>query len=85
MSIGRDHPSLRLSLLPAPFFVRKVKEVPAEFLRKFTEPSDEVVAMSRTPEEISIIGQCASDDDPEAKWRCFKIAGPMEFGVYLIS
>ena len=82
MAVTRDHPCLRLTLLPTPFYVRQVKEVPPEFLQKLTVPGDstEVLSVTRTTEEISIVGQCTSADDPEAKWRCIRIAGPMEFG-----
>ncbi|RPD58044.1 hypothetical protein L226DRAFT_157973 [Lentinus tigrinus ALCF2SS1-7] len=81
MGLPYDHPCLRLSLLPAPFFVRKVQAVTPDLLLKLSSDSEsqEVFSITRTPEEVSVVGQCASDGDPEAKWRCFKIAGPMEF------
>ncbi|KAI0737234.1 ACT domain-containing protein [Daedaleopsis nitida] len=81
MAVTREHPCLRLSLLPTPFYVRRVKEIPAELIQKLTAIGDskEVLSITRTAEEISLVGQCVSEDDPEAKWRCIKIAGPMEF------
>ncbi|TFK84065.1 hypothetical protein K466DRAFT_497294 [Polyporus arcularius HHB13444] len=79
MSLPFDHPCLRLSLLPTPFFVRKVQAVTPDLLQKLSADTAEVFSITRTPEEVSVAGQCASDEDPEAKWRCFKIAGPMEF------
>ena len=79
MSLPFEHPCLRLSLLAAPFFVRKVEAATPDLLQQLSATS-EVFSITRTPEEVSIVGQCASDEDPEAKWKCFKIAGPMEFG-----
>ena len=79
MSLPFEHPCLRLSLLAAPFFVRKMEAVTPDLLQQLSATS-EVFSITRTPEEVSVVGQCASDDDPEAKWKCFKIAGPMEFG-----
>lgn len=82
MPATSDHPSLLLSLLPTPFYVRQVTEIPADVLQKLTVAGDwkGFLSVTRTTEEISIVGQADSDDDPEAKWRCIRIAGPMPLG-----
>jgi hypothetical protein len=62
-----------------------------------TDPKDNVVpspdgfwAISRTPDEITIVGHEAyhdytSKNEPLDKWGCLKIKGPMPFGMSLRS
>ncbi|KAI1784971.1 ACT domain-containing protein [Ganoderma leucocontextum] len=79
MTITRNHPSLRLSVLPGVFYVRKTQEVPADVLRRIAEEPQTLLSITRTAEEISIVGQCTSENQAEGEWRCIKIAGPMPF------
>ena len=80
MTITREHPSLRLSVLPGLYYVRKVQEVPAKVLRRIAEEPQMLLSITRTAEEISIAGQCSPENEAEGEWRCIKIAGPMPFG-----
>ena len=80
MSVTREHPCLRLSVLPGIFYVRQVKEVPADILRRIAEEPQTLLSITRTSEEISIVGQCTAEEEAEGEWRCIKIAGPMPFG-----
>ncbi|KAK7695046.1 hypothetical protein QCA50_002234 [Cerrena zonata] len=78
-----DHEAFRLELLDGLFFVKQLKHnevIPEDVLRKLTNPSAELISVTRTNEEISIAGQ-AEEGDSEASWRCIKIAGPMDFDV----
>ena len=85
-----NHPAFQLSLLDRPFFVKQLKpeeNIPPEFLALLTlNSSGRFISLTRTNEEISIIGEWANDSDiaeVEASWRCIKIAGPMNFGASL--
>ena len=80
MTITREHPSLRLSVLPGLYYVHKVQEVPSDVLRKIINEPQTLLSITRTAEEISIVGQCSSENEAEGEWRCIKIAGPMPFG-----
>ena len=80
MTITREHPSLRLSVLPGLYYVRKVQEVPAEVLRRIADEPQTLLSITRTADEISIAGQCSVENEAEGEWRCIKIAGPMPFG-----
>ncbi|KIP11113.1 hypothetical protein PHLGIDRAFT_56853, partial [Phlebiopsis gigantea 11061_1 CR5-6] len=79
-----DHPALHLHLLPRLFEVVKLEPdepVPAEHVQALIDPAaakGSFISVTRTDEEISIVRQ---SDEPDAKWRCIKIAGPMEFDL----
>lgn len=60
--------------------MRKVQEVPADILRRIAEEPQALLSVTRTAEEISIVGQCSTEDEAEGEWRCLKIVGPMPFG-----
>ena len=80
MAVTREHPTLRLSVLPGLFYVRQVQGVPADVLRRIVEEPQMLLSITRTAEEISIVGQSASGNEPEGEWRCIKVVGPMPFG-----
>ena len=80
MTITREHPSLRLSVLPGLYYVRKLQEVPSDVLRRIVDEPQTLLSITRTADEISIAGQCSSENEAEGEWRCIKIAGPMPFG-----
>ena len=82
-TINRDHPSLRLSLLPSTFFVLQTKSIPADILTALAADSAGFLSVTRTAEEWSVVGECV--DGREGTWRCIKIAGPMEFGTLPVS
>ena len=63
MSVTREHPCLRLSVLPGIFYVRQVKEVPADILRRIAEEPQTLLSITRTSEEISIVGQCTAEEE----------------------
>lgn len=78
-----DHEAFRLNLLDGSFYVKQLKPdelIPEPILNKLTTPSAELVSITRTDEEISIVGK-AEEGDSEAAWKCIKIAGPMDFGT----
>ncbi|CAL1694475.1 unnamed protein product [Somion occarium] len=78
-----DHASFRLSLLEKPFYVKQLQpheDIPDSFLEELRNQTGHFVSITRTDEEVSIVGE-AQQDDTEATWRCIKIAGPMDFGV----
>ncbi|PIL32992.1 hypothetical protein GSI_05110 [Ganoderma sinense ZZ0214-1] len=83
MIITREHPSLRLSVLPGLYYVRKVQELPIDVLRSIAEEPQMLLSITRTANEISIVGQCSgsSENQAEGEWRCIKIAGPMPFDL----
>lgn len=67
-----------LSLLPNPFFVIKVPELLQDHILLLSKPSP-FFSITRTSDEVSIVGELGSDSPPEAQanWRCLKIRGPM--------
>lgn len=83
-----DHPSLALSLLDNVYVVRKLetdKVLPESVLKLFSPNNDETfVSITRTSEEISIVSSIDNDSgDGLPKWKCIKIKGPMEFGMFI--
>jgi len=82
------HPSLYLKVLERPYFVTQLhtdSAIPAAFLEALgSAHSERFLSVTRTLDEISIVGE-ANDALPvtpgDLKWRCIKIAGPMEFGL----
>ncbi|KIM82367.1 hypothetical protein PILCRDRAFT_820774 [Piloderma croceum F 1598] len=83
-----SHPSLFLRLLKQPFFVTQLQPnaaIPVPFLEALSsDTSGRFLSITRTAEEISIVGEVASIlpvDVDDSKWKCINIAGPMEFGL----
>jgi len=83
-----DHPSLYLHVLERPYFVTQLQPteaIPAPFLEALSSAhTGQFLSITRTLEEISIAGE-VSDlllvAPNDSKWRCIKIAGPMDFGL----
>jgi hypothetical protein len=82
-----EHKSFHLALLPNPYFVKQLPistDLSENILSLLNEPG--FFSITRTPEEISIVGEITSDhrilflSEGASTWRCIKIAGPMEFG-----
>ncbi|EFI28694.1 hypothetical protein CC1G_13720 [Coprinopsis cinerea okayama7 len=79
---------LHLNTLPEPFFVVQLgpKDViPVTIQDALCKPSDRFLSVTRTPEEVSIVGE-EYDGMPEqfrshSTWTCIKIKGPMEHGL----
>ncbi|KAJ7269409.1 ACT domain-containing protein [Mycena haematopus] len=86
MSPPSDHPCLHLHVLSEAFFVRKLKPSQLnETLRDMENDDSPFLSITRTDEELSVVGQYC-EGMPEAYkelsgWRAFKIAGPMEFNL----
>jgi len=83
-----DHPSLYLHVLERPYFVTQLRPnvaIPAPFLEALAwADSGRFLSITRTLEETSIAGEVDDVfpvDAEDSKWRCIKIAGPMEFGL----
>jgi hypothetical protein len=87
MPLASNHPSfLHLQVLPKPFFVVKLQpgqEVPPCVLKDLTDDSGRFFSMTRTRDEISLVGESRAGMPEYCKnnsgWMCIKIAGPMEF------
>lgn len=82
-----DHPCLQLTILPQLFYVVQKRSVDQDVLGLLQAAGRSgFFSVTRTSEEVSIVGE-ATEDMPadEAKWRCIKIAGPMEFGRAICS
>ncbi|KAG0707431.1 ACT domain-containing protein [Suillus ampliporus] len=78
-----NHPCLELELLDQTFFVKQLpvdRGIPAAIASELNAAQDNpgIFSITRTREEISIVGEAAGDD---GAWKCIKIAGPMEFGM----
>lgn len=91
-----DDAALNLRLLGETYSVLQLKyneAVPADFLNlligKTSGPSpgnpetEKLISITRTSEEISIIynGHVSGYQVPQ--WRCIKIMGPMNFGMFV--
>lgn len=88
MPPAADHPSLHLRLLPQTFYViqQSTKDPISESLLALLtgdKSGSNFLSITRTDEEISIIGECEDDEEhkkADGEWRCIKIAGPMDLG-----
>ncbi|EIM92894.1 uncharacterized protein STEHIDRAFT_72016 [Stereum hirsutum FP-91666 SS1] len=81
-----DHPSLHLRLLPQTFYViqQNTKDPISESLLALltgSKSGSKFLSITRTDEEISIIGQCEDTEEYKGDWKCIKIAGPMDLGL----
>jgi hypothetical protein len=79
-----NHPSLELELLPQTFFVKQLPvdaDIPAAFASGLNaaQGNPGIFSVTRTAEEISVVGEAVGDD---GEWKCIKIAGPLDFGVF---
>jgi uncharacterized protein len=77
-----DHPCLHLRVLAGLYFVHQLspkEALDASILTRLRDGGAGLLSLTRTDEETSIVGE-AAEADIEAKWKCIKIAGPMEFG-----
>jgi hypothetical protein len=81
-----NHQALYLRLLELSYFVTQLQPnatIPAPFVDALSHDSGRLLSITRTADEISIVGEVnailpVNADD--SKWRCIKIAGPMDFG-----
>ena len=81
------HPSLYLHVLDPLYFVTQLQPnatIPASFIGALSSNSGRFLSITRTTDEISIVGE-VNDILPvnaeDSKWRCIRIAGPMDFGT----
>lgn len=84
-----DDPSFHLCALPGLFFVVKLKPDKdilsvMSMLEKVDKDAPQFVSVTRTKDEISVVGE-SGPDIPKAwiqyaTWRAIKIVGPMDFG-----
>ena len=65
------------------FYVKQLprnENLPQDLLVALADPrSQSFLSITRTPEEISIVGQLEQGSTDEANWRCIRISGPMDF------
>lgn len=85
MPPAADHPSLHLRLLPQTFYViqQNTQDPISESLLALligNKYGSHFLSITRTDEEISIIGQCGDNEEHKGDWKCIKIAGPMDLG-----
>ncbi|KZT30798.1 hypothetical protein NEOLEDRAFT_36683 [Neolentinus lepideus HHB14362 ss-1] len=80
--------AFHLTVLPQTFYVIQLnpeEKIPDNLIDQIRSSSEHpLFSITRTPEEISIVGEYESDSQSQEKyatWRCIKIAGPMDFGV----
>jgi len=80
-----ESPALYLQVLPEPFFVTKLQdgqEIAPCILRDLTSGRGGFFSVTRTKEEISIVGEAykamPSSYKEQATWMGIKIQGPME-------
>ena len=82
-----DNPAFALTLLPRPFKVvqRSLSDGldVADLALLRGDGRGRFASVTRTDEEISVVYECEADEN-DAKWRCIKIAGPMDFGRLLL-
>ncbi|KAG5647740.1 hypothetical protein DXG03_008463 [Asterophora parasitica] len=83
-----DHASLHLEVQLEPFFVFKIRHdepIPSWVLRELVGNTGGFYSVTRTKEEISIVGESHLGIPEEVKllstWTCIKIMGPMEHDV----
>ena len=83
MPLSLNDPCLTLELLPRTFFVNQLAvdaDIPAAIVSGLIAGGNSgILSITRTTEEISIVGEAVGD---EGQWKCIKIAGPLEFGVF---
>jgi hypothetical protein len=90
MSPPSNSPSLALHLLPDLFFVIKTSTLSPDLLLSLSDAAaSKFFSITRTRDEISIVGVVSENaeglqglpqgiEGVEGKWRCIKVAGPME-------
>ncbi|KAI0785794.1 ACT domain-containing protein [Abortiporus biennis] len=79
-----DHVSFRLHLSDKIFYVKQFNpsdNIPVDYLNSLQTNSSKFISITRTNEEISIVGETDDVSDKDASWKCIRIAGPMDFGV----
>ncbi|EJD03807.1 uncharacterized protein FOMMEDRAFT_61694, partial [Fomitiporia mediterranea MF3/22] len=82
-----DHPPLNLILLDKPFIVYKLsveESLPPNIVEAISHnvADEEMISITRTSDEISIVGNIDSLPDIEApRWKCIKIKGNLDFGL----
>jgi hypothetical protein len=82
-----NSPALALTLLPDPFFVLQIDKPSDVLLAALAAPvsAHQFLSITRTHEEISVVGSAGAShavpQDAQAKWRCIKVSGPMDFGA----
>lgn len=83
-----DHPALNLIAFDDSFIVYKLSAregIPANILTIITQSagSEDLVSITRTSEEISIVCNAAklANAGPNiSRWKCVKFKGPLDFG-----
>jgi len=81
--------SLHLCVQQGLFFVSKYwpeDTLPEQLLQALALPGSHLLSLTRTLDEVSIVGQwhegLPSKLEQDATWRCFKIVGPLDFGIF---
>ena len=71
--ISRSHPSLRLTLLPQPFFVRQTSDIPRDALDALGDSSSNglrtFLSVTRTAEEWSVVGEWVEAEEQSMNAR----------------
>jgi hypothetical protein len=84
-----DNPALQLIALPKAFYVMQFPQretIPADIISELTFGKGEFFSITRTTEEVSIVGE-VDERSPEvckpfATWGCIRVRGPMEHSTY---
>lgn len=84
-----DSKALHLIVLPQPFFVIKLKqgeEIAPCLLKDLTSGKGSFFSITRTSDEISIVGEAykwmPSSYKEQSTWMAIKIQGPMEHSMF---
>jgi len=79
--MSTNHKQLSLSVLPNLYAICRL---PAEADPPHWAQAGEIVSLTRTPDELSIV--CPQEEVPpgvkcERDWRCLKVEGPLDFAL----
>ena len=82
-----DHPSLHIKAADGLYFVTKLSPespIPQVFLEALGKDSGRFLSITRTTEEISIVGEVQDKfpvPEEDSSWKAFRLQGPFPFGM----
>ncbi|KAF7968124.1 hypothetical protein HWV62_20114 [Athelia sp. TMB] len=80
-----DHPSLHIKAADGLYFVTKLSPgspIPQVFLEALGQDSGRFLSITRTAEEISIVGEVQDKfpiPEEDSSWKAFRLQGPFPF------
>ncbi|KZP25291.1 hypothetical protein FIBSPDRAFT_950322 [Athelia psychrophila] len=82
-----DHPSLHVFVAEPLYFVTKLSPdnaIPPVFLEALGVNSGRFLSITRTPDEISVVGEVQGDfpvPEDDMNWKAFRLRGPFPFDL----